>query len=135
IETFIKLLGKLSPLIPPLTAGITGLAVALTTLKVIDAVNGWISKMNNLTGQAKIAMNVYATATKQGATAAEALEIAQKTANGTMKLSTIIYGTVTGKIKIMEVAQLALAKATLFLQSTTGFLVVALGAIAAVSAT
>jgi len=134
IETFIKLLGKLSPLIPPLTAGITGLAVALATLKVIDAVNGWISKMNNLTGQAKIAMNVYATATKQGATAAEALEIAQKTANGTMKLSTIIYGTVTGKIKAMEIAQLALAKATLFLQSTTGFLVVALGAVAAVSA-
>lgn len=135
IETFIKLLGKLSPLIPPLTISVISLATAFATMKIVNTVNSWFSKMNNLLGQSKIAMNMYTTATKSGAKSTVAFEAVQKATNGAMKVSTILYGAVTGQVKLMTAAKMVLTTVSKGLYAALGPIGIALGAIAAVGAT
>ncbi|HFK2761593.1 TPA: tape measure protein [Enterococcus faecalis] len=135
VEGFIGLLSKMSPLIPPLTISVISLATAFTTMKIVNTVNAWFSKMNNLLGQSKIAMNMYTTATKSGAKSTVAFEAVQKATNGAMKVSTILYGAVTGQVKLMTAAKMVLTTVSKGLYAALGPIGIALGAIAAVGAT
>lgn len=135
VEGFIGLLSTMSPLIPPLTISVISLATAFATMKIVNTVNSWFSKMNNLLGQSKIAMNMYTTATKSGAKSTVAFEAVQKATNGAMKVSTILYGAVTGQVKLMTAAKMVLTTVSKGLYVALGPIGIALGAIAAVGAT
>lgn len=80
-----------------------GLATAFIALKVVDAVNGFLTKHKTLLAlaggsskQLTVATLAQAAATKATATATEAENLALLAKNGTVKLSTLLIGVLTG---------------------------------------
>ncbi len=134
IENLIKLVGKLTPMLPALTAGATGVGIAFISWKIVNSVNGWLGKMNSLVQVSRVSIDAYSTSIKAGSTSTVAFQTAQKATNATTKTSTTLYGVLTGQIKLAEVAQMSLAKTTMFLKSTTGLLTIGLTAVVASAA-
>lgn len=134
ISQLIKALGKLTPMLPSFTAGVTGVGIAFVSWKIVNSVSNWIGKMNNLVKLSRISIDAYSTAIKAGSTRTVAFGAAQKATNTTTMVSTTLYGLLTRKIKLAEVAQMSLAKASIFLKSTTGLLTIGLTTVIAAAA-
>lgn len=101
-----------------------GLATAFVALKVVDAVNGFLTKHKTLLAlaggsskQLTVATLAQAAATKATATATEAENLALLAKNGTVKLSTLLIGVLTGTTTASAAAS-AIATAAIKVFST-----------------
>lgn len=127
---FIKVIGSLKPLLPPLTIAITGIGTAIGTMKVINTITPMITKMSD---SVKIASNVFQTytvATKAGMAATKAYQAATVGGNLAIKTSTVLFGALTGKISLATGAQMLATKATVGFKAATSGLYAALGPVA-----
>ncbi|MBO0438972.1 tape measure protein [Candidatus Enterococcus ikei] len=137
-----KVIGSLTPLLPPLAIGLTGVGTAIGTMKVINTITPMITRMSD---SVKIATNVFQTytvATKAGMASMKAYQAATAGGSIAIKTTTVLLGALTGKISLSTGAQMLATKATIGfkaaasgLYAALGPLGIAMGAIAAVSAT
>lgn len=124
---FIKVIGSLKPLLPPLTVAITGVGTAVGTMKVINTITPMITKMSE---SVKIASNVFQTytvATKAGMASTKAYQAATVGGNLAIKTSTVLFGALTGKISLATGAQMLATKATIGFKAAASGLYAALG--------
>lgn len=124
---FIKVIGSLKPLLPPLTVAITGVGTAIGTMKVINTITPMITKMSE---SVKIASNVFQTytlATKAGMASTKAYQAATVGGNLAIKTSTVLFGALTGKISLATGAQMLATKATIGFKAAASGLYAALG--------
>ena len=142
VEAFIKTVSKLTPLIPPLTVAVTGLAAAYGTMKIVNSVNTWMTAMNKSVLASQAAFGMYSISVKAGVAPTVALAAAQSGATGVMKISTILYGALTKQIQAKTAVEMIATKVTTGfktaskgLYATLGPVGIAMGVIAGVGAT
>lgn len=142
VEGFIGVVAKLTPLIPPLAIGLTGVGTAIGTMKVINTITPMITRMSD---SVKIASNVFQTytvATRAGMASTKAYQAATAGGSIAIKTTTVLFGALTREITLTNAAQMLGTKvmvgfkgAASGLYAALGPVGIAMGAIAAVSAT
>ncbi|WP_423367650.1 tape measure protein [Melissococcus plutonius] len=118
--TLFKAISDLEPIIKVMTPIIAGLAVALIATKVASSVSLIITELGNASSKAAIAVSMYIAAIKGGTTASQAYTLVQGATQGAIKLSGVLFGVLTGQIKLAELAELAMAKASAILEASMG---------------
>jgi tape measure domain-containing protein len=126
-ESLFSAINMLTPAIPPLTIAVTGAAAAIGTMKVINTVTPMITSLNEAVKLSSNVFNNYTMATKAGMTATEAYQAVVVGGNAAIKVSTILFGALTGEISLTSAAQLLFAKATTVAKAASKGLYAALG--------
>ena len=138
IVGFMKVTRNLIPVVDALTPALVAAGVALAYFKISQTITPMINALNASVMTSKTAFAAYSLATKMGAQSTVAFGAAQAATNGSIKVSTILYGALTGKIKLNTAAQMLSAKATTAASAASKGLYAALGPVgiglAAVSA-
>lgn len=138
IVGFMKVTRNLIPVVDALTPALVAAGVALAYFKISQTITPMINALNASVMTSKTAFAAYSLATKMGAQSTVAFGAAQAATNGPIKVSTILYGALTGKIKFNTAAQMLSAKATTAASAASKGLYAALGPVgiglAAVSA-
>lgn len=138
IVGFMKVTRNLIPVVDALTPALVAAGVALAYFKISQTITPMINALNTSVMTSKTAFAAYSLATKMGAQSTVAFGAAQAATNGPIKVSTILYGALTRKIKLNTAAQMLSAKATTAASAASKGLYAALGPVgiglAAVSA-
>lgn len=145
IVGFMKVTRNLIPVVDTLTPALVAAGVAFAYFKVVQTVTPMINtfttsiaKTNELVNLSSNVFHNYTMATKAGMSATKAYQAVIVGGNVPLKVSTILYGVLTGKIKLNTAAQMLGAKATNAASAASKGLYAALGPVgiglAAVSA-
>lgn len=127
IVGFMKVTRNLIPVVDTLTPALVAAGVALAYFKISQTITPMINALNASVMTSKTAFAAYSLATKMGAQSTVAFGAAQAATNGPIKVSTILYGALTGKIKLNTAAQMLSAKATTAASAASKGLYAALG--------
>lgn len=123
VKGFIFVLEGVITVLSTLKPAILGAVSAYAALVIINKVRGWIQSAN--------AVVETAIATQKALTLAKRADVAATVAqNGALKLSTLLYGVLTGRIKAQTAATIALAAAKKLLSGPIGWVTIGIGALA-----
>lgn len=123
----IQVIGSLTPILPPLTIAIIGVATAMGTMKIVNTVTTWMQAMNKSVVASQAAFGMYSISVKAGVAPTVALAAAQSGSSGVMKTSAILYGALTKQITAKTAVEMLSVKATVALKGATSGLLAALG--------
>lgn len=135
---FMKVTSQLTPVVNTLTPVLVAAGSAFLYFKIVQTVTPMINALNTSVKTSTAIFKNYEAAIKMGTGATKAYQIAVVGGNASVKISSILFGALTGKIKATTATQLLFSKATTAASTASKGLLAALGpvgiALAVVSA-
>lgn len=126
-QNLIPVVRSLTPILVAAGAGFAYFKVVQTVTPMINAFTTSIAKTNEIVNLSSNVFHNYTMATKAGMSATKAYQAVIVGGNVPLKVSTILYGTLTGKVKLNTAAQMLGAKATAAASTASKGLYAALG--------